>query len=223
MPRKFLTQIEIENLMKDLDEENFDDSDSEYEDEFENSIFENNEVDLDVSANFDEKLKAYSHGKRFLKNKKQMFALLIPIPRKFCSQICSQLSSIKIYAGEKRMWQQKYLFTSESDSQLFPSYDLFGRNYGFDYDEGQTITQPPLPVASRNRHMKLCHPELLEASKLSASVGDSVYFHLKVLLSNILSMNFLPEIICLMGKKLKIPSARHLLRVHLTNSVVNIA
>ncbi|PRD26399.1 UNVERIFIED_CONTAM: topi [Trichonephila clavipes] len=115
------------------------------------------------------------------------------------------------------------LFTSESDSQLFPSYDLFSRSYGFDYDEGQTITQPPLPVsentnqsnlccefcskvfyrkrylldhlnihtgerpyicefctksftqrASRNRHMKLCHPELLEASKLSASVGDSV-------------------------------------------------
>ncbi|GFW14833.1 HTH_48 domain-containing protein [Trichonephila clavipes] len=39
MPRKFLTQIEIENLMKNLDEENFDDSDSEFEDEFENSIF----------------------------------------------------------------------------------------------------------------------------------------------------------------------------------------
>ncbi|GFR21247.1 piggyBac transposable element-derived protein 4 [Trichonephila clavata] len=58
MPRKFLTQIEIENLMKDLDEENFDDSDSEYEDEFENSIFENNEVDLDVSANFDEKVES---------------------------------------------------------------------------------------------------------------------------------------------------------------------
>ncbi|GFU45826.1 hypothetical protein TNCV_3068051 [Trichonephila clavipes] len=35
MPRKFLTQIEIENLMKNLDEENFDDSDSEFEDEFE--------------------------------------------------------------------------------------------------------------------------------------------------------------------------------------------
>ncbi|GFQ71180.1 piggyBac transposable element-derived protein 4 [Trichonephila clavata] len=49
--------------MKDLDEENFDDSDSEYEDEFENSIFENNEVDLDVSANFDEKVEAYSHGR----------------------------------------------------------------------------------------------------------------------------------------------------------------
>ncbi|GFX24073.1 piggyBac transposable element-derived protein 4 [Trichonephila clavipes] len=47
MPRKFLTQIEIENLMKDLVEENFDDSDSENEDEFENSIFENNEVDFD--------------------------------------------------------------------------------------------------------------------------------------------------------------------------------
>ncbi|GFQ70745.1 hypothetical protein TNCT_398241, partial [Trichonephila clavata] len=44
--------------MKDLDEENFDDSDSEYEDEFENSIFENNEVDLDVSANFDEKVES---------------------------------------------------------------------------------------------------------------------------------------------------------------------
>ncbi|GFR24712.1 piggyBac transposable element-derived protein 4 [Trichonephila clavata] len=58
MPRKCLTQIEIENLMKDLDEENFDDSDSEYEDEFENSIFENNEVDLDVSANFDEKVES---------------------------------------------------------------------------------------------------------------------------------------------------------------------
>ncbi|GFQ88888.1 DDE_Tnp_1_7 domain-containing protein [Trichonephila clavata] len=57
MPRKFLTQIEIENLMKDLDEENFDDSDSEYEDEFENSIFKNNEVDLDVSTNFDEKVE----------------------------------------------------------------------------------------------------------------------------------------------------------------------
>ncbi|GFT44882.1 piggyBac transposable element-derived protein 4, partial [Trichonephila clavipes] len=42
MPRKFLTQIEIENLMKDLEEENFDDSDSENEDEF-----ENNEVDFD--------------------------------------------------------------------------------------------------------------------------------------------------------------------------------
>ncbi|GFQ88295.1 DDE_Tnp_1_7 domain-containing protein [Trichonephila clavata] len=58
MPQKFLTQIEIENLMKDLDEENFDDSDSEYEDEFENSIFENNEVDLNVSANFDEKVES---------------------------------------------------------------------------------------------------------------------------------------------------------------------
>ncbi|GFU07664.1 hypothetical protein TNCV_826481 [Trichonephila clavipes] len=34
--------IEIENLMKDLKEENFDDSDSENEDEF-----ENNEVDFD--------------------------------------------------------------------------------------------------------------------------------------------------------------------------------
>ncbi|GFQ67147.1 DDE_Tnp_1_7 domain-containing protein [Trichonephila clavata] len=53
MPRKFLTQIEIENLMKDLDEENFYDSDSECEDEF-----ENNEVDLDVSANFDEKVES---------------------------------------------------------------------------------------------------------------------------------------------------------------------
>ncbi|GFW09674.1 hypothetical protein TNCV_1393751 [Trichonephila clavipes] len=38
--------IEIDNLVKDLHEENFDDID-----EFENSIFENNEVDLDVSAN----------------------------------------------------------------------------------------------------------------------------------------------------------------------------
>ncbi|GFW44957.1 DDE_Tnp_1_7 domain-containing protein [Trichonephila clavipes] len=54
MPRKFLTQIEIENLKKNLDEENFDDSDSEFEDEFENSILENNEIELDVSANFDE-------------------------------------------------------------------------------------------------------------------------------------------------------------------------
>ncbi|GFV97973.1 piggyBac transposable element-derived protein 4 [Trichonephila clavipes] len=42
MPRKFLTQIKIENLMKDLEEENFDDSDLENEDEF-----ENNEVDFD--------------------------------------------------------------------------------------------------------------------------------------------------------------------------------
>ncbi|GFX22426.1 uncharacterized protein TNCV_3600581 [Trichonephila clavipes] len=33
---------------------NFDDSDSEFEDEFENSILENNEIELDVSANFDE-------------------------------------------------------------------------------------------------------------------------------------------------------------------------
>ncbi|GFU09703.1 uncharacterized protein TNCV_5027361 [Trichonephila clavipes] len=54
MPRKFLTQIEIENLKKNLDEENFDDSDSEFEDEFENSILENNKIELDVSANFDE-------------------------------------------------------------------------------------------------------------------------------------------------------------------------
>ncbi|GFS90855.1 DDE_Tnp_1_7 domain-containing protein [Trichonephila clavipes] len=58
MPRKFLTQIEIENLMKNLNEENFDererDSDSEFEDEFENSILENNEIELDVSANFDD-------------------------------------------------------------------------------------------------------------------------------------------------------------------------
>ncbi|GFU13130.1 uncharacterized protein TNCV_1445481 [Trichonephila clavipes] len=52
-PENF-TQIEIENLMKNLDEENFDDSDSEFEDEFENSILENNEIELDVSANFDE-------------------------------------------------------------------------------------------------------------------------------------------------------------------------
>ncbi|GFW64637.1 hypothetical protein TNCV_700431 [Trichonephila clavipes] len=127
------------------------------------------------------------------------------------------------HARKKILLSINYLFTSESDSQLFPSYDLFSRSYGFDYDEGQTITQPPLPVsentnqsnfccefcskvfyrkrylldhlnihtgerpyicefctksftqrASRNRHMKLCHPELLEASKLSASVGDSV-------------------------------------------------
>ncbi|GFV61118.1 piggyBac transposable element-derived protein 4 [Trichonephila clavipes] len=39
--------------MKNLDEKNFDDSDSEFEDEFENSILEN-EIELDVSANFDE-------------------------------------------------------------------------------------------------------------------------------------------------------------------------
>ncbi|GFV57698.1 piggyBac transposable element-derived protein 4 [Trichonephila clavipes] len=44
----------MENLMKNLDEENFDDSDSEFEDEFENSILENNEIEIDVSANFDE-------------------------------------------------------------------------------------------------------------------------------------------------------------------------
>ncbi|GFR06229.1 DDE_Tnp_1_7 domain-containing protein [Trichonephila clavata] len=42
--------------MKDLDE-NFDDSDSEYEDEFENSTLEN-EVDLNVSTNFDEKVES---------------------------------------------------------------------------------------------------------------------------------------------------------------------
>ncbi|GFS67088.1 hypothetical protein NPIL_698331 [Nephila pilipes] len=56
-----------------------------------------------------------------------------------------------------------HLFTSESDSQLFSSYDLFSRYYR----------------ASRNRHMKVCHPELVEASKphllpQSASVVDSV-------------------------------------------------
>ncbi|GFQ86776.1 hypothetical protein TNCT_400851 [Trichonephila clavata] len=39
--------------MKDLD-----DIDSEYEDEFENNIFKNNEVDLDVSANFDKKVES---------------------------------------------------------------------------------------------------------------------------------------------------------------------
>ncbi|PRD24643.1 UNVERIFIED_CONTAM: hypothetical protein NCL1_43162 [Trichonephila clavipes] len=44
--------------MKDLEEENSDDRDSENEDEFENSIFENNEVDLDVSANFDQKVES---------------------------------------------------------------------------------------------------------------------------------------------------------------------
>ncbi|GFR18319.1 piggyBac transposable element-derived protein 4 [Trichonephila clavata] len=53
MKQTFLTQIKIENVMKD-----FGDSDSEYEDEFENSIFENNEVDLNVSANFDEKVES---------------------------------------------------------------------------------------------------------------------------------------------------------------------
>ncbi|GFX55697.1 uncharacterized protein TNCV_3427681 [Trichonephila clavipes] len=58
MPRKFFTQIENENLRKDLEEENFDDSDSENEDEFENSIFENDEVDFDVSANFDQKVES---------------------------------------------------------------------------------------------------------------------------------------------------------------------
>ncbi|GFX52602.1 transposable element Tc1 transposase [Trichonephila clavipes] len=58
MPRKFLAEMEIENLMKDLEQENFDDSDSENEVEFEISIFENNEVDFDVSANFDQKVKS---------------------------------------------------------------------------------------------------------------------------------------------------------------------
>ncbi|GFR10569.1 DDE_Tnp_1_7 domain-containing protein [Trichonephila clavata] len=58
MPQKFLTQIEIRNLWKKLDAENFDDSVSENEDEFENSIFESNDVDLDVSVNFDEKIES---------------------------------------------------------------------------------------------------------------------------------------------------------------------
>ncbi|GFX75692.1 hypothetical protein TNCV_3575171 [Trichonephila clavipes] len=46
--------------MKDSDEENFNDSNSKYEDEFENSIFEDtNEVDLDASANFDEIVESF--------------------------------------------------------------------------------------------------------------------------------------------------------------------
>ncbi|GBO17406.1 hypothetical protein AVEN_274491-1 [Araneus ventricosus] len=59
MSRKYLTQIEIENVMKDLDSENYDDSDSDCEDELENSILEDtNEVDLDISANFDENVES---------------------------------------------------------------------------------------------------------------------------------------------------------------------
>ncbi|GBL91501.1 hypothetical protein AVEN_253891-1 [Araneus ventricosus] len=61
MPRKYLTQMEIENVMKDLDAENYDDSDSDFEDELENSILEdNNEVDLDTSANFVENVLVFS-------------------------------------------------------------------------------------------------------------------------------------------------------------------
>ncbi|GBN29224.1 hypothetical protein AVEN_151161-1 [Araneus ventricosus] len=63
MPRKYLTQMEIENVMKDLDSENYDDSDSDCEDELENSILEdNNEVDLDTSANFVEYVESLEEG-----------------------------------------------------------------------------------------------------------------------------------------------------------------
>ncbi|GBM38917.1 hypothetical protein AVEN_271035-1 [Araneus ventricosus] len=59
MPRKYLTQMEVENVMKDLDAENYDDSDTDCEDELENSILEdNNEVDLDTSANFVENVES---------------------------------------------------------------------------------------------------------------------------------------------------------------------
>ncbi|GBN17734.1 hypothetical protein AVEN_109717-1 [Araneus ventricosus] len=59
MTRKYLTQIEIENVMKDLNSENYDNSDSDCEDELENSILEdNNEVDLDTSANFVENVES---------------------------------------------------------------------------------------------------------------------------------------------------------------------
>ncbi|GBN42069.1 hypothetical protein AVEN_199444-1 [Araneus ventricosus] len=45
--------MEIENVIKDLDAENYNDSYSECEDELENSILEDiNEVDLDTLANF---------------------------------------------------------------------------------------------------------------------------------------------------------------------------
>ncbi|GBN56759.1 hypothetical protein AVEN_71865-1 [Araneus ventricosus] len=59
MPRKYLAQMEIENVMKDLDPENYDDSDSDCEEELENSILgDNNEVDLDTSANFVENVES---------------------------------------------------------------------------------------------------------------------------------------------------------------------
>ncbi|GBM40470.1 PiggyBac transposable element-derived protein 4 [Araneus ventricosus] len=59
MPQKYLTQMEIENVMKDLDAENYDDSDSDCEEELENSILKvNNEVNLDTSANFVENVES---------------------------------------------------------------------------------------------------------------------------------------------------------------------
>ncbi|GBM20592.1 hypothetical protein AVEN_261713-1 [Araneus ventricosus] len=59
MLRKYLTQKGIENVMKDLDAENYDDTDSDYEDELENSILEDiNEVDLDTSADFVENVES---------------------------------------------------------------------------------------------------------------------------------------------------------------------
>ncbi|GIY73886.1 hypothetical protein CDAR_601061 [Caerostris darwini] len=111
-------------------------------------------------------------------------------------------------------------FASESDTQLFPNYDfLLGKNYVFDSEEGQSITQVSLPAiestaqpnfscefcaksfnrrrylldhlnihtgkrpyvckfcsknftqrASCNRHMKLCHPELVLISKSSSDM-----------------------------------------------------
>ncbi|GBL90702.1 hypothetical protein AVEN_223355-1 [Araneus ventricosus] len=60
MARKYFTQMQIENVMKDLDAEYYDDSGSDCEDELENSILEDiNEVGSDASANFVENIESF--------------------------------------------------------------------------------------------------------------------------------------------------------------------
>ncbi|GBN04890.1 hypothetical protein AVEN_124498-1 [Araneus ventricosus] len=75
MPRKYRTQMEIENVMKDLDAENYDDSDSDCEEELENSILEDNsEVDLDISRFFVERCRKFIFMERFLVEETNRYA-----------------------------------------------------------------------------------------------------------------------------------------------------
>ncbi|GFQ89294.1 piggyBac transposable element-derived protein 4 [Trichonephila clavata] len=143
MPRKFLTQIEIENLMKDLDEENFDDSDSEYEDEFENSIFENNEVDLDVSANLMRKLKAYSHGKREVMPRDRFLMIL-----KFLHFSDNSLKESRDSPTYDRLWKIRKIF------------DNFNRTFKEVYDPTENVSFDEVIIKFKGRiHFKQYIPK----------------------------------------------------------------
>ncbi|GBL88070.1 hypothetical protein AVEN_133724-1 [Araneus ventricosus] len=78
------------------------------------------------------------------------------------------------------------LFGSESDSQLFSNYyDLFGRNSVLDSEDGQIVSQPPVPAPERSiqqyaeqeflARSYLLDGENVENIKQSSSLGSNKY------------------------------------------------